>query len=197
MHVTNNDNNQNEMKRMKTKLTIVGTSILLASSLWLNAVEKAAAPASEGQAKQGSPEFERMKTLVGTWTGKTDMGEGPIDVTLQYRLLAGGSVLEERCFAGSPKEMVTMYYDQNGKLAMTHYCVFGNRPGMLLKASDSQSIKLDFDATCGIDPRKESHMHAVTITFDNADTITTSCKAIMDGKEMPDHATTLKRVKSS
>jgi len=185
------------MKRMKTKLTIVGTSILLASSLWLNAVEKAAAPASEGQAKQGSPEFERMKTLVGTWTGKTDMGEGPIDVTLQYRLLAGGSVLEERCFAGSPKEMVTMYYDQNRKLAMTHYCVFGNRPGMLLKASDSQSIKLDFDATCGIDPRKESHMHAVTITFDNADTITTSCKAIMDGKEMPDHATTLKRVKSS
>jgi hypothetical protein len=197
MHETNNDNHQNEMNRVKTKLTIVGTSVLLASSLWLNAVEKAAAPASAGQAKQGSPEFERMKTLVGTWAGKTDMGEGPIDVTLQYRLLAGGSVLEERCFAGSPKEMVTMYYDQNGKLAMTHYCVFGNRPGMLLKASDSQSIKLDFDATCGIDPRKESHMHALTITFDDTDTITTSCKAIMDGKEMPDHATTLKRVKSS
>src|ERR1043166_999023 len=110
MNVTNNDNNQNKMNRMKTKLTIVGTSILLGSSLWLNAVEKAAAPASEGQHKQGSPE-----------------------------------------------EMVTMYYDQNGKLAMTHYCVFGNRPGMLLKASDSQSIKFDFDATCGIDPRKESH----------------------------------------
>ena len=197
MHVTNNDNNQDKINRMKTKLTIVGTSILLASSLWLNAVEKAAAPASEGQAKQGSREFERMKTLVGTWTGKTDVGEGPIEVTMQYRLLAGGSVLEESCFAGTPKEMVTMYYDQNGKLAMTHYCVFGNRPGMLLKASDSQSIKLDFDATCGIDPRKESHMHALTITFDDADTITTSCKAIMDGKEMPDHATTLKRVKSS
>jgi len=196
MNVTNNDNNQNKMNRMKSKLTIVGTSILLGSSLWLNAVEKAAAPASEGQTKQGSPEFERMKALVGTWTGKTDMGQGPIDMTLQYRLLAGGSVLEERCFAGTPKEMVTMYYDQNGKLAMTHYCVFGNRPGMLLKASDSQSIKLDFDATCGIDPRKESHMHTLTITFDDADTITTSCKALLDGKEMPDHPTTLKRVKS-
>ena len=88
-----------------------------------------------------------------------------------------------------------MYYDQNGKLAMTHYCMLGNRPAMLLKGSDSKSIKLDFDATCGLDPQKESHMHGVTITFDDKNTITTSCKAIMDGKEMPEHATTLKRVK--
>jgi hypothetical protein len=30
-----------------------------------------------------------------------------------------------------------------------------------------------------------------------ADTITASCKTIMDGKEIPEHPTTLKRVKSS
>ena len=92
--------------------------------------------------------------------------------------------------------MVTMYYDQNGKLAMTHYCMFGNRPGMLLKSSDAKTIKLDFDSTCGINPAKESHMHALTISFDDADTITTSCKAIMDGKDMAEKPTTLKRVKS-
>ena len=40
-------------------------------------------------------------------------------------------------------------------------------------------------------------MHGMTIRFDDADTITTSCKAIMDGKETPDHPTTLKRVKSA
>ena len=39
-------------------------------------------------------------------------------------------------------------------------------------------------------------MHALTLRFDDAETITTSCKAIMDGKEMPEHPTTLKRVKS-
>src|SRR5256885_2110472 len=120
------------------------------------------------QAKKGSAEFERMKTLVGTWKGKTDMGQGPIDVTLTYRVLAGGSVLEEKIFEGTPNEMVTMYYDQAGKLAMTHYCMFGNRPGMLLKSSDEKTIKLDFDKTCGLDPEKESHMHAVTISFDDA-----------------------------
>jgi hypothetical protein len=148
------------------------------------------------KAKQGSPEFERMKAMVGTWTGKTDMGQGPIDMTVQYRLLAGGSVLEEKVFSGTPNEMTTMYYDQGGKLALTHYCLFGNRPGMLLKSSDSKSLKFDFDKTCGINPKKESHMHALTINFDDADTVTTSCKAIMDGKEAPEHPVTLKRVKS-
>ena len=173
---------------MTTKFTSVCTAVLLASSLWLNAGETE-------KAKNGSPEFERMKTLVGTWTGKVDMGQGPVDMNVQYRLLAGGSVLEERCFAGTPNEMVSMYYDQNGKLAMTHYCIMGNRPQMRLRSSDGKTIKLDFDKSCGINPKKESHMHALTITFDDADTITTSCTAMMEGKVMPEHPSIFKRVK--
>ena len=174
---------------MKTKMTSVWMTLLLASSLWLTAGEP-------GKSKQSSPELERMKTLVGTWQGKTDMGQGPMDMTVQYRLLAGGSVVEERVFAGTPNEMVTMYYDKDGKLAMTHYCMFGNRPGMLLKSSNEKTLKFDFDQTCGINAATESHMHALTITFDDVDTITSSCKGIIDGKEMPEHPTTLKRVKS-
>jgi len=170
------------------RLSLFGL-VLLVTSGWL-------AAAQPDKPYQGSAEFERMKTLVGTWQGKTDMGQGPIDLTVQYRLLAGGSVLEECVFSGTPNEMVSMYYDQNGKLAMTHYCVMGNRPGMLLKSSDSKSIAFDFDASCGINPTKESHMHALTITFDDPDTITSNCKAIMDGKETDPHPTTLKRVKS-
>ena len=92
--------------------------------------------------------------------------------------------------------MITMFYVKDGKLALTHYCVMGNRPGMLLKSSDARTLKFDFDRTCGINVAKESHMHALTITFDDADTITASCKAIIDGKEAPEHPTTLKRVRS-
>src|SRR5689334_15922101 len=93
-------------------------------------------------AKKNSPEFERLKALVGKWTGKTDMGKGPVDMPVEYRLIAGGSVVEERVFPGTPQEMVSMYYDdKNGKLAMTHYCVLGNRPQMALKSSDAKSIE--------------------------------------------------------
>lgn len=174
---------------MKTKITSICTALLLTASLCANAAETE-------KPKTGSPEFERMKTLVGSWAGKADMGQGLIDMTIQYRLLAGGSVLEERCFVGTPNEMVTMYYDQNDKLAGTHYCVMGNRPAMKLKSSDAKTIKLDFDAICGINPKKESHMHALSITFDGTDTITTSCQAFIDGKEQTEKPTTFKRVKS-
>jgi len=136
-----------------------------------------------------------MKSLVGTWQGKTDVGQGPVDMTIEYRLLAGGTIVEERSFPGTPMEMVTMYYDRGGKLAMTHYCVMGNRPGMMLKSSDAKSITFDFDETCGINPKKEDHMHGLTIRFDDADTITTSCKAIINGEEAPAKPTTLKRVR--
>jgi hypothetical protein len=176
---------------MNVKLTSLCTALSLAASLSVLGAEN-----DKAKTKTDSAEFTRMKALVGAWTGKADMGQGPIDMTIQYRLLAAGSVLEERMFAGTPNEMVTMYYDQDGKLAMTHYCVFGNRPSMKIKSADARTIKFDFDATCGINPNKESHMHALSITFDDADTITTSCKAIVEGKEAPEKPTTLKRVKS-
>lgn len=162
--------------------------LLVAAAVALNAAEMP-------NPKPASAEFERMKSLVGTWQGKTDMGQGPVDISMQYKLVAGGSVLEEKCFVGTPNEMTTMYYDKDGKLAMTHYCMFGNRPSMLFKSSDAKTIRFDFDKSCGINPKKESHMHALSISFDDADTITTSCKAILDGKEAPEHPTTLKRVK--
>ena len=85
-------------------------------------------------------------------------GKGPEEITVQYRVIAAGSVVEERCFSGTPNEMVTMFYDKDGKLAMTHYCMLGNRPTMTVKSSDAKSIsfQLDKDSSC-IDCAKEAH----------------------------------------
>jgi hypothetical protein len=180
---------------MKTKLTLLGTALMLVLALNTNAASKAASTKPAAEAPKPSAAFEQMKTLVGKWTGKVDIGQGPVDMTLEYRLIAGGSVLEERCFPGTPNEMVTMYYDRDGKLGMTHYCMFGNRPEMKFRSWDGKTMKFDFDSSCGINVKKESHMHAISITFDDADTITSSCVAMIDGKEQPPHPTTMKRVK--
>src|SRR5262249_19795914 len=143
---------------MKTQLTSLCASVLLAASACLHAAES-------DKPKQGSAEFERMKSMVGTWKGTVDMGQGPIEMTARYRLLAGGSVLEERVFEGTPNEMITMYYAQNGKLALPHYCMLGNRPAMVLGSSDEKTLKFDFDKACGIKTTTESHMHSLTISF--------------------------------
>lgn len=185
---TNTEKQRIKTNRMKNQITSLCVALLLGASLWSIAGD---AP----KPQPASAELERMKTLVGTWTGKTDMGQGPVDITMQYRLLAGGSVVEERVFAGTPNEMVTMYFDKGGKLALTHYCMLGNRPGMMIKSADAKSLSFDFDKSCGIDTKKESHMHSLTISFDDENTVTTRCKAIIDGKAMPDHPTVLKRVK--
>jgi hypothetical protein len=182
-------NHQNTRKQMKLNIITVCAAFAAVTTTLLNAGESDAT-------KAGSPEFARMKSLVGTWSGKTDIGQGPIELTVQYKLLAGGSAVEEKVFVGTPNEMTTMYYEKDGKLALTHYCMFGNRPGMLLQSSDDKTLKFNFDKSCGINVTKESHMHALTIRFDDAETITTSCKSFMDGKEVPEHSTTLKRVKS-
>lgn len=180
---------------MKTKLTLLSTALTLILALTANAASKAESTKPAAEAPKPTAAFEQMKTLVGKWTGKVDIGQGPVDMTLEYRLIAGGSVLEERCFPGTPNEMITMYYDRDNKLGMTHYCMFGNRPEMKFKSWDGKTMKFDFDPSCGINVKKESHMHAISITFDNADTITSSCVAMMDGKEQPPHPTTMKRVK--
>jgi hypothetical protein len=153
--------------------------------------------AGEAQAMpKTSSEFERMKSLVGTWKGKADMGQGMMEFTVEYRLISGGSAVEERIFAGTPKEMLTIYHDRKGKLALTHYCMLGNQPGMMFKTADSKSIQFDFDPKCGVDEKSEMHMHALTITFDDADTITQDWKLFQDGKLKDSHPFTLKRVKA-
>jgi hypothetical protein len=174
---------------MKIKITSFCAIVLLASSALLNAGEPA-------QPVKGSAEFEKMKSLAGAWKGTTDIGQGPVEMTVQYRVLAGGSVLEERVFPGTPMEMITMYYDKGGKLALTHYCVVGNRPAMLLKSSDAKTLNFDFDKSCGIDVTQGMIMHGLTLRFDDAETITTSCRSFVNGQAQEEHACTLKRVKS-
>ena len=175
---------------MNLKMSVCLAVMALAASVW-------AAEGKFEQKKPGSPEFEKMKSLVGTWQGKVDVGEGPVDMKVVFRLLAGGTVLEERCFPGTPNEMITMYYEQNGKLALTHYCVIGNRPGMVLDSSDKDTLRFSFDENCGLDKTTETHMHAMSLRFDDAETITSTCKLMAGGQVVDQSATTLKKVKES
>jgi len=174
---------------MKKSILTACATLLLASAALVNAHDE-----GDNRPTKASAEFERIKSLAGTWQGKADLGQGPVDMTVNYRLLAGGSIVEERVFEGTPNEMVTMFYDKDGKLALTHYCVMGNRPAMVLKSADSKTLRFDLDPACGL-TSKDAHMHALTLTFDNPNTITASCESYIEGKKMEASATTLKRVK--
>jgi hypothetical protein len=171
---------------MKTISAILGTCLLLVSP------HMGAAPKAD---YQGSKEFEKLKSLAGQWTGtmKSDKGDTPFNA--EYRVVSGGSVVEERLFAGTPKEMITMYNDKGGKVALTHYCMLCNQPSMLLKEGDDASFAFDFDPSSSLDAGKEAHMHALTLKFVDPGTLEHNWTLYEDGKSSGVHTFTLKRVK--
>jgi hypothetical protein len=165
------------MKKL-APLFILAVCLSLAGLFVAHAGEVQSAPYT------GSMELERMKQLVGTWEGTSDMGKEGDKVRIEYRLTAGGSALVETLFPGSAEEMVSVYHDEKGKLAMTHYCMLRNQPHMTLGKTDAQTIELVFAAERNdIDPAKEKHMHAVNIALTDKDHITEKWTMFENGKD--------------
>lgn len=167
--------------------------------LILSTVFAAALSAFAGEPSKpytGSAELEKIKSLAGTWRGTTDMGKGPTDITVQYRVVSGGSAVEERLFADTPMEMITIYHDQDSRLALTHYCSLCNRPAMTLVKAGGTSLTLDLAKDSGIDVANEKHMHSLTLTFDGPDRLTQEWTLFDGGKAQPHQPFTLERVKS-
>ncbi len=131
----------------------------------------------------GSKEFERMKELVGVWEGTSSMPKEGEKVKVEYRLSSGGSAIIETLFPGKADEMTSVYYDNKGQLTMTHYCALRNQPRMKLQNADDQNLHFLFLDGSNIDPRKDAHMHALTISFVDKDHIIQKWTLFVDGKE--------------
>lgn len=146
----------------------------------------------------GSAEFERMKTLVGRWESEMPMpggGKGAMTtVATEYRLAANGSVIVERNFPDTPKEMISVYHDRGGRLWMTHYCAKGNQPQMSLAKSTDGVIALEL-VEGSLDSPDESHMHSVSIAFNGSDEMSQTWTMYEGGKETMSHTMTYRRVR--
>lgn len=175
--------------RKLMSLVIAAICFSLAGPIVAHAGEHQSAP------RAGSPEFERMKQLVGAWEGTSDMGKEGEKVRVEYRLTAGGSALVETLSPGGAEEMVSVYHDRKGKLAMTHYCMLRNQPRMTLAKADPRMIELVFARKGNdLDPAREKHMHAVRITFTDNDHIVQKWTYYDKGKAAGGVTLTLTRV---
>lgn len=116
--------------------------------------------------------LEKMKALVGTWVAAGEDGKPTDQVVSVIRLTAGGSTVHETIFPGTPMEMVSVYTAEGPSLLMTHYCVLGNQPRMKAepKATDKE-IKFEFAGGSNLDPKKDKHMHAATLSIVDEDHI--------------------------
>lgn len=110
--------------------------------------------------------LEKMKKLAGTWVAADKEGKATDQVVSVIKLTAGGSVVHETIFPGQPHEMVSIYTVDGPDLIMTHYCVLGNQPRMKADPkSPANQIRFEFVGGTNLDPKKDKHMHAATLTL--------------------------------
>jgi hypothetical protein len=99
-------------------------------------------------------------------------------VFTKYTVTAGGSAVIEKIFPGTPNEMVSVYYDDDqGKLAMIHYCMMRNRPHFTLVESDKDTFKLDVTKVEGLKSKDDPSMGAITIHFEDKDHFSSTCES--------------------
>lgn len=148
--------------------------------------------AEGGQENQQVPasEYAQLKRLAGRWEGTvSEMGAAQTQpAQVEYRLTSGGSALVETLFPGTDHEMTSVYYEQDGKPAMTHYCMLQNRPQLSLVSAAPGRLEFSLAASSGI-TENERHMHQLVITWKDADHITQAWTSYKD--EKPEGMTTI------
>lgn len=165
------------MKRI-FKVLIAGWVVAMALSSTVRADEPQMPP------DNSSAELERIKGLAGRWTSTTSMFGKPNErVYTEFEVTAGGSAVLERIFPGTPQEMISVYYDDKGKLAMTHYCIMRNRPSLKLVDSSQDTITMDVTKVEGLKSKNDPSMGAVTIHFKDKNHFESTCRSRGKGAE--------------
>ena len=128
----------------------------------------AAATAQEheahGSAIVSTPQWERIKALVGEWEGYVLEGEKRIPTKASMRLTGDGSAVMHWLDAGTPHEMVTMFHMDGGDLLATHYCSAHNQPRFkAAPGADAARIAFEFKDGTNIRPG-DGYMKRLVIT---------------------------------
>src|SRR5262245_6790627 len=147
---------------------IGGLLLTLAPVIWAD--DK---PATQLPSPPTNGALEKLKKLAGTWVAADKDGKATDQVVSIIKVTAGGSAVHETLFPGQPQEMISVYTAEGPDLVMTHYCMLGNQPRMKASAKSAAANKLNFEFAGGgnLDPKKDKHMHAATLTFVDADHI--------------------------
>ncbi len=171
---------------------LVSTVILVALQLAAHGDDKTGklppAPTNSG--------LEKMKKLAGTWLAADKDGNPTDQVVSIIKVTAGGSAVHETLFPGQPHEMVSVYTTDGPDLVMTHYCVLGNQPRMKAAAeSPANQIRFEFAGGFNLDPKKDKHMHAATLTIVDDDHIEIAGEAWDGGAPAKDMCCGMKLVR--
>jgi ribosome-associated toxin RatA of RatAB toxin-antitoxin module len=128
--------------------------------------------------------LEPFKALEGEWVGKMiHEGKPGPEAHVTYKVTSAGSAVVETLDPGGDHEMVTIIHPDGNDLVLTHYCAIGNQPRMKAPGKiEDNKIAFKFVSATNMKSDKDMHMHDVTFTFVDKDTLKTEWTHYMDGK---------------
>lgn len=160
---------------MKSRIALSVVFVLMAAAAF--AADAVAPPTTPSDAQKS---FDKIKSLAGTWEGLVttipkmeEMGDNTrAQVSLRVTS-RGNALVHEMKAAGQADDPtkydhpVTMFYLDNDRLLLTHYCDAGNRPRMAARTSaDGKTVEFDFLDVAG--STQYGHMeHAVFTVIDD------------------------------
>ncbi len=146
------------------KIFILISAILISPLAYAEMPEGWAPPKS-------SAELQRMKALEGDWTVTEKTASESKTTTIRYKVTSGGTAVTETIDPGTAHEMLTVYHDKAGKLAMNHFCMLGNQPEMELTSSGGSKIELQESAASKSLLNGQLRMSSVVIEQPDANTL--------------------------
>jgi hypothetical protein len=145
-------------------LAVVATALTLAAAPVGERTHAAA-----GSAIAASPQWDKIKSLVGEWDGYAVEGDRTMPSRVEVRLTGDGSALMHWLDKGTPHEMVTMFHMDGDSLMATHYCSAHNQPRFVATpGGDPARIAFTFKDGTNIHPG-DAYMKRVVIVFVDAD----------------------------
>jgi hypothetical protein len=150
----------------RVRLSFIALLLIGVVALAAQAQDK---PAMKASAVPDTPEWQKLKSLVGSWEGNVEEGGKKTPATVEVRMTGDGSAIMHTIGPGTPMEMVTMFHPDGKRLIATHYCAAHNQPRMALVASKAPNqVAFKFVDGTNITPG-DTHINGVVITFLDAD----------------------------
>jgi hypothetical protein len=143
--------------------------VLLAILALLSSLVPAQEKGMQGSMVAGTPQWEKIKSLIGEWDGYVMEGGQKRSTHISVRITGDGSAVMHWMDAGTPHEMITMFHMDKMELLATHYCAAHNQP-RLRAVSSSQPTQVAFEFKDGTNIRPgDGYMRQLAITFVDAD----------------------------
>lgn len=165
-----------------TRLTLLGL-LLLASC-----AAPGPAPATPDERALAEAHFERLKGLTGDWylAGGVRLGveqeANPDETFLSYAVSSGGHAVIEKLFVGQAGEMTSVYYLDEGRLRMDHYCSLGNQPRMVAIASEGDELTFELLGVDNMPDPDVLHISSHALEFTGPGELTVYWGATEDGE---------------